>query len=314
MYRVDREQVPVILFLLLTIIAIGLVASTINSVTGIEGGRDIQIQPRDAGTADDDPEANLSVEGGNGSAIQQQGQVVDLTICIPFLTRSIAPVGIVGLIVFSLSAIYYRYNIATAFLFGTGIVPITLASYFFLTNCIGSSGAGGQGLLSGSDVISNSQEGLTSAPQVPPTLMAVAFGGVMIAAAAMLYTMTGEEETPEPTEEEPAEPARDDFARAAGRAADRIEEGNVSVDNSVYQAWLEMTGLFDIENPDSATPLDFAEAAIAAGIDESDVRELTRLFNEVRYGDRSPADREERAMEILRRIERTYRDDAGGEA
>jgi len=96
----------------------------------------------------------------------------------------------------------------------------------------------------------------------------------------------------------------------AGRAADRIEAGDGDggvATNEVYRAWREMTAQLDLDDPDTATPREFQHHAVTAGMSPSDVRELTRLFERVRYGGESAtADREERAVQVLRRIESTY--------
>lgn len=105
------------------------------------------------------------------------------------------------------------------------------------------------------------------------------------------------------------------IGRAAGRAADRI--GGDSEDagsgdgegfeNEVYRAWLEMTADLDVERPASSTPGEFADAAIEAGMRPDDVRELTALFEAVRYGGRgATAEREHRARQLFRRIEARY--------
>lgn len=105
-----------------------------------------------------------------------------------------------------------------------------------------------------------------------------------------------------------AEPGDDGRAaavgRAAGRAADRLEAGRA--DNEVYRAWREMTDLLEVEEPETSTPGEFAEAAVGAGLQGADVRELTRLFEDVRYGDAPPEDYEDRARDVFRRIEAQY--------
>ena len=94
---------------------------------------------------------------------------------------------------------------------------------------------------------------------------------------------------------------------AAGRAADRIDDGDADVENTVYRAWREMTDALDVDAPATTTPEEFAEAAVDAGMDGDDVRELTWLFEEVRYGDAAVTDeREQRAHDALRRIESAY--------
>lgn len=96
------------------------------------------------------------------------------------------------------------------------------------------------------------------------------------------------------------------MARAAGRAADRIEEGD-DVDNEVYRAWREMTSLLDLARPETNTAGEFESAAVEAGMDPADVRELTALFETARYGGYEPEPTDERrAVELLRRIEDRY--------
>ncbi|AGB37612.1 DUF4129 domain-containing protein [Natronococcus occultus] len=95
---------------------------------------------------------------------------------------------------------------------------------------------------------------------------------------------------------------------AAGRAADRIDEGT-AVDNEVYRAWREMTDRLDVDRPASSTPREFADAAVAAGLERDHVDELTRLFEDVRYGDTETTPAMERqAVATLRKIEAAYAD------
>ena len=101
----------------------------------------------------------------------------------------------------------------------------------------------------------------------------------------------------------------DEFAAAAGRAADRIEATD-DVDNEIYRSWVEMTRHLDVPHPESSTPGEFAAAAVDAGIDREDVDELTALFERVRYGHTAAtSERENRALDALRRIDAQY----GGE-
>lgn len=93
-----------------------------------------------------------------------------------------------------------------------------------------------------------------------------------------------------------------------GTAAARIEgeTGDETVENDVYRAWQEMTTHLEMDRPDTTTPREFQHAATTAGMEATDVRELRRLFEAVRYGGESATeDREERAVSVLRRIEST---------
>ncbi len=146
----------------------------------------------------------------------------------------------------------------------------------------------------------------------------VLFGAlVIIGLLAFAFVIVTDDEE-EPTEEETEEPAvvepdidPEVLARIAGEAADRIEQdaSDAGLDNEVYRAWQDMTDHLDVDARETFTPGEFARRAIAAGMDSDDVMELTGLFEEVRYGDRPPtAERERRAVDTLRRIERTYGD------
>jgi hypothetical protein len=142
----------------------------------------------------------------------------------------------------------------------------------------------------------------------PPLVLAAALGIGLVGLALVAVrgdSAGGNEENP--GEEEAAAAA---VGRAAGRAADRLEDGT-DLDNEVYRAWREMTDLLDVDRPAASTPGEFAEAAVAAGLGRADVEDLTRLFEDARYGGREPtADEEGRAVETLRRIERRYADGA----
>jgi len=94
---------------------------------------------------------------------------------------------------------------------------------------------------------------------------------------------------------------------AAGTAADRIE-ADAGFTNEVYRSYHEMTRLLELD-PETTAPDEFADHAVAAGMAPDHVEELTRLFEEVRYGERAPGSREERAVAALRRIEAAYAPD-----
>lgn len=92
-------------------------------------------------------------------------------------------------------------------------------------------------------------------------------------------------------------------AEAAGTAADRLA-GEAAADNAVYRAWREMAVRLDVPEPATATPGEFAAAAVDAGFEADAVAELTGVFETVRYGDADPESYADRAAAALRRIER----------
>lgn len=311
MGRLNQNTVFTVLFVCLAVVGVAMVASTITSVQAVDnviidpgGPSDDPGGDTDAFVPDDTPTPG---EGDNGVDDPMEG--MDLVFCIEFLQTWPAILGILAGMFTILYLVYLRFDVASAGLFATFLIPVTMLAYFLLTNCPGGGFDQGNGGVPDVNPVSN---GGTELP-VPesPIIVALVFGGIILLAVAMLVTMTREDEHVEPLEEEEI-PEADaaDFARAAGEAADRIEETNVPVDNAVYRAWVQMTGLLHIDNPETAAPRTFAEAAIDIGLADDDVWELTELFNEVRYGGKDADTREERALEILRNIEETYQEDS----
>ena len=146
-------------------------------------------------------------------------------------------------------------------------------------------------------------------PPIPPLVVLIVVGLALVGAVvALLRTRVDDDEPSAPSDGGDASAAA--VGRAAGRAADRIEE-EADVDNEVYRAWREMTELLDVEDPETSTPGEFAAAAVDAGIRREDVGELTRLFEDVRYGETRPSEEHERrATAVFRRIEAQYAEEA----
>lgn len=139
---------------------------------------------------------------------------------------------------------------------------------------------------------------------------AVFLGGLFLSRGSDDSGAIGNGSTDAAESSEPAETAAA-VGTAAGEAADRLEDA-ADFDNAVYRAWREMTRPLEVDRPESSTPREFARAATDAGMDRERVDELTQLFEDVRYGDASTtADREARAIEVLRRIETEYADSTG---
>lgn len=169
----------------------------------------------------------------------------------------------------------------------------------------GSGGDGGNGRVATESPAQNTD--------VPIVLLG-AFGVVALVLVAAIYRFSGTDTDVDVSTaaEEDDEQTGDVRAvgEAAGRAADQLEDDTETVENTIYRAWREMTDALDVESPRTTTPEEFADAAIEAGMAPDDVRELTWLFEAVRYGDAGVTDeREQRAREALRRIQETY---AGG--
>ncbi|WP_459191890.1 DUF4129 domain-containing protein [Halosimplex sp. J119] len=210
----------------------------------------------------------------------------------------------------------------------TGLAAVFVLGYpgFFVYLLFTSCGAQNRGFLGLSDQGRPASEGgglmggasTVAPPSLSTKLLFLLVVGTLVAVAALVLTGNHdqtERETVEADEEDPEpEPATDVGAigAAAGRAADRIEATD-EFENEVYRAWAAMTDHLAVDHPESSTPAEFATAATVAGMDPDDVARLTELFEEVRYGGEAPtAEREETAVETLRRIEETYAAESAG--
>lgn len=104
-------------------------------------------------------------------------------------------------------------------------------------------------------------------------------------------------------EDVPDEPADSEAVLPAQEAV-----SDVPPSNPVYRAWREMAAATESETDGSLTANEVAAAAAERGLDGDAVRTLTRVFEEVRYGDRPVTDdRKRRAKSALESIE-----DSGG--
>ncbi|QLC33720.1 DUF4129 domain-containing protein [Halarchaeum sp. CBA1220] len=163
--------------------------------------------------------------------------------------------------------------------------------------------------------------GAVGAVSTPPALALLLVGAVLVLAVLLLRASgdtdatAGSDDPATADDDAPDEETLTDVGRAAGAAADRIDDAGTDAENEVYRAWREMTALLDVPHPESSTPEEFAAAARDAGMAADHVDTLTELFNDVRYGGAAVDDeRARRAREALRAIEAAYGDDGGGGA
>ncbi|MCU4742426.1 DUF4129 domain-containing protein [Halobacteria archaeon AArc-m2/3/4] len=289
----------------LCIAGIAMAAATLTTADpiGADDEQDLFVPPSPGGEVDIDNDSggpDVSDEPGGGGATER----MTMTTCVEVLDGTSGILGVVVGFMAIVGLIYYRFNFSMSMLAGWTLLPPVMLVYFLVTDC----GPSGSGPLAGGSFAPDGSGGGALVPvgAVPPWALGLLVGGVFVVAAVALYRSTGEDEVVISQDEGVDEPELDQFAEAAGKAADRIEEHNADVDNTVYRAWLEMTGLLNVDRPETYSAGEFADAAIDLGMAESDVSELTELFNEVRYGGKDAAAREDRAIEILRTIESQY--------
>ena len=300
----------VALITLLLIVSAGLAAGSImntyavDHASGIGDGPDIE-DPSNGppGTGlDDDPDRSDDLANGDPDAPELIPQ-----ICVEALESGLVVAGIVAFILGVTALTYLRVGFtASMFVFYILGLPALLA-YGVLTQCGPPLGNGEGGLDQiFADTIGDVGGTMTTVQPPLTVVIGVTLLFALVAIAALL-SATGSQDIDvlePPTHAEPADLER--FARAAGRAADRIEQYDADVDNAVYEAWAEMTGVLAIESPETASPREFAGAAVDAGMHAEDVEQLTTLFEEVRYGNMDAEPREQLAVDTLRSIQSTY--------
>lgn len=181
--------------------------------------------------------------------------------------------------------------------------------YALLTAC--QEGRFGVDPRSGIGEVWNRAGSVVPSPSLGELLVVLLVASAGIALAAAIYYLASRSGSagessgfPIPLAPEPPNPTSDlaGVADAAGKAAERIES-EAPVDNEVYRAWREMTEYLDVDAPESSTPGEFADAAIAEGLDPDRVASLTDVFQRVRYGDAEPELYEADAVSALRSIE-----------
>lgn len=319
-----RDTAVALVLALLALLAIGLAAATLDNPVSSSGDGFGSGSGDGSGSGENAKERTETEDNSTSLGIPglQEGKIESAAPCWTWLDTFWVRLGIVLTILAIAAIIAYVTKVPV---FGLAmIVPLSFFTYIvflILTSCgvFQFNLGGGIGLGQGSPSGNNSSGGgMGSAAETvasqPSLLLGIILVILVIAAVILLFVATGDAgEEPEEPQELPPEPPTPDIGavgRAAGEAADRIA-GEADTGNEVYRAWAEMTEHLAVEGPESSTPAEFAEAAVDAGMAPDDVRELTKLFEEVRYGTvEATADREERAVAALRRIEAGYAEEA----
>ncbi|ELZ91917.1 hypothetical protein C440_16434 [Haloferax mucosum ATCC BAA-1512] len=309
----DRSAFRTLALALLAVVALSVVAATIDSTVVSDGGP--------AGFGSGSSGGSVAGESESTGFQPSSGSSGEFDIPAPCFPWLLSPwiLGLLAAIFFLLAGYAYRESgsllppVAVFLALGPpvilllGLLTACRADLSFGSRVSGSARnvsflpSGGGGQLGGGGAVQSVS---------PPTLVfGLLLGVALVAALVMLVTGTGD--SPEDDDTEPAAVESDpDIAavgRAAGAAAERIEAGGTDVENEVFRAWGEMTALLDVPNRKSATPAEFAEAAVDSGMARDDVTALTTLFEAVRYGGFEATEaRERHAVTALRNIESTY--------
>jgi hypothetical protein len=304
---VNREQVASGLLAFLAVLALGGVAATLAASGGGEGVGTGEGEGPGTGAA---PEFSLG--GGYEPLDPPDGQL------LPEWLWTVVGVVVLLVALYGCYELYREYDLRQ--LVGTAVAGAVLAlGLYALLSLLEVSELGpGAGPRRGESAVpaggSGSAAETVARTVDPPAALLAALGLVLLGAVAVIIRASGDQRVVRHTTTEDTPDTDADVtavADAAGRAADRLDT-DTGLENAVYRAWHEMTAELPVGSPETTTPAEFAEAAVEAGIDRADVAELTRLFEQVRYGAAPVTDeRATRATAALRRIERTDGDGAG---
>ena len=316
-----RDTVVALVLALLALLAIGVAAATLDNpaTSGGDGG----IGSGDGsgvGSGDGESQPTMTEreeESSPGVPGMEQGTISGAGACVQWLDKPLTELGLVLGVLLIVGAIVYRTREPALAVLGLPIATMVYMVYLVLTACgefelnIGGAIGLGTGDSGGNNSTGGSMgEAADVAANQPSLVLGLLLVVLIVGAVILLVFATGDsgeaaDEPPEP-DPEPEQPDIGAVGRAAGAAADRIAE-EADASNEVYRAWAEMTEYLAVEGPESSTPAEFAAAAVDAGMAPDDVRELTELFEAVRYGtDDATEEREERALAALRRIETAY--------
>lgn len=293
----DRRTAESVLLAALAVAALAAAAATLPSATTSGGGSGTGLP---GGSA------------GQGGPLITPASDEGTTLDVPFLRPVLAALFVIAAVLLVVYAFLYRREAFRALL-GVVAVAAVLALLLWLLSrqdLFGAGGAGPAGFPFGDQ---SGPEG-DGTPASPPLLVFALLAVVALGAVAVLLRSGSAFADDAGDDDGPGAEEVAAVGRAAGRAAERIEAAG-DLDNEVYRAWREMTGLLEVERPEATSPGEFAAAATGAGMDPDDVGELTRLFEDVRYGGEEPTEgMERRALSILRRVEETYApgEDDGG--
>jgi hypothetical protein len=305
-----RNSLVPVAVALLCVVGIGLGAAAITD--SLDGGGSGSGSPASGGQATGDSNASVDDSGpGGGGAptgqpLEEDDECAagydqsDLTVIVVLLALTLSVLG----------AIHNRELMAGVVTFPLIFLPgmaIVIAATALL-NCPPPGGAAAQAAGNVStDAVTEavSSSGGESDTPVERFRLGIIFVAALGALGLLGLYLRGRKRRKEDEQTLDEPEVADEVISAAGDAADEITQVSDS-ENAVYRAWARMAEPLDVEHPEASTPGEFADAALAAGLDTEDVDELTELFEQVRYGTTPiTEEHEQRAKATLRRIERS---------
>jgi len=252
-----------------------------------------------------------SGSGDGGGLPAQSTDPLPQLLDLPFLTELITVLGIVLALVVLVALFRHRrhfFRVAVAVLIISFVLAALLQVAPFdpfpepassAATPVANASTGGGG----------SASGTADGPSLLSVALLAVAGLVVLGTAVAANRRVRTADSDSTTETESTAGGATAVGRAAGRAADRLEE-TADLDNEVYRAFREMTVPLDVTDPETTTAREFERAAVEAGMVRADVTALTDLFERARYDEYEvDAADEQRAVELLRRIEDRYAED-----
>jgi hypothetical protein len=318
----DSERARVVVVGVVCVLAVAAAAATLATPQPTE-------RAAGGGSLQDDADDDEQGEDGDSTAdpIASPGQLdIEIDACVPWLYSVPFWLAVAGVTTAGWLYARYRQDALAATAYVTVLaLPFTLV-WLLLSKC-GTAEEAPDGIVP-SEILATPEGGDATFGVLgevgrfaSPTWLIVIVAVVGLAAIAVVLAGDDEDadDPDDPVPEAVDLPEDHDVVElrdAAGRAADRIE-GDASIDNEIYRAWVEMTEHLDVAHPESSTPGEFQRAAVDAGVNSETVGELTALFERVRYGAEPPTDETEaRAVDALRAMEASssHLDDAWGDS
>jgi hypothetical protein len=157
---------------------------------------------------------------------------------------------------------------------------------------------------------------VASAPilgDLPPRVAFLVLAAVLVAGATAVGIALPDR-FQRPSERDRVVPALDRLRRSPGSESG-VSAPDPSPSNPVERAWWDVTRRVDRESWATRTPREIEREAVDADLSPGAVRDLRRLFEEVRYGDASASgERERRARELRDRLDGSPGSGRGDEA
>lgn len=297
-----RETVRTTALAGLAVLAVALAAATLDST----------VVPEPSGQGGPGP-GGIGGEGGGGLLpVPRSGPPPAETVQIPFLSELLAVLATVLAVAVVVYAFrHWRRTLAAVLAAFVLLVLAYVLSHLVSVPALPARSPmpePGNGSVFGGGGGGGSE---TTRPTPPSLVLLFVFCLALLGAVVALRRSTGEDGEETTGESSDGDPDVAAVGRAAGRAADRLE-AETDTTNEVYRTWREMTELLHVDDPRTSTPGEFAAGAVDAGLGREDVAELTRLFEDVRYGETQPSEEDERrAVAVFRRIEDRYAGEEG---